>query len=84
MIKKNTFAEKSVENIGVFAQTAATFCKNLIITLVFEKNDNFFAKNWQKLPKLVILKSTPVTLVCAVPSIALPFSGPFSNHGTKM
>jgi hypothetical protein len=35
-----------------FAQTAATFCKNLIITLVFEKNANFspkIGKNRRKL-----------------------------------
>jgi hypothetical protein len=44
---------------GVFAQTTATFCKNLIITLVFEKNANCFAENWQKSPKIVILTSTP-------------------------
>jgi hypothetical protein len=31
----------------------------LIITLVFEKNANFFAENWQKSPKIVIITSTP-------------------------
>jgi hypothetical protein len=34
------------------------FCKNSIITLVFEKNANFFAENWQKLQKIVITTST--------------------------
>jgi hypothetical protein len=38
--------------MGVFAQTTASFCKILIITLVFEKNANFSAKNWQKSQKL--------------------------------
>jgi hypothetical protein len=35
------------------------FCKNLIITLVFVKNANFFAKKWEKLTKIVIITSTP-------------------------
>jgi hypothetical protein len=42
--KKNIFAEKFGENVGFFAQTTATFCKNLIIALVFEKNANFVPK----------------------------------------
>jgi hypothetical protein len=41
---KNIFAEKVGKNIGVFAQIAASFCKNLIITLVFEKRADFFAR----------------------------------------
>jgi hypothetical protein len=32
--------------------------KNFTITLVFEKNA-FFAENWQKLAKIVIITSTP-------------------------
>jgi hypothetical protein len=43
----------------LFAQTTASFCKKLIITLVFEKNANFFAENWQKSQKTVIITSTP-------------------------
>jgi hypothetical protein len=35
------------------------FAKKLIITLVFEKNANFVAKNWQKSQKIVIITSTP-------------------------
>jgi hypothetical protein len=31
----------------------------VIITLVFEKNANFFAENWQKSQKIVIITSTP-------------------------
>jgi hypothetical protein len=31
----------------------------MIITLVFEKNANFFAENWQKSQKIVIITSTP-------------------------
>jgi hypothetical protein len=56
---QNVFAEKYGKNIGFFAQTTVTFCKNLIVTLVFEKNANFFAENWQKSPKIVIITSTP-------------------------
>jgi hypothetical protein len=37
----------------------AIFGKNLIITLAFEKNANFFAENWQKSQKIVIITSTP-------------------------
>jgi hypothetical protein len=37
------------------------FAKIEIITLVFEKNANFFAENWQKSPKIVIITSTPGT-----------------------
>jgi hypothetical protein len=34
--------------------------KKLIIKLVFKKkNANFFAKNWEKSPKIVIITSTP-------------------------
>jgi hypothetical protein len=35
------------------------FYKNLIITLVFEKNANFFAENYKKSQKIVIITSTP-------------------------
>jgi hypothetical protein len=45
--------------LAFFAQTTASFCKNVIITLVFEKNANFFAENWQKSQKIVIITSTP-------------------------
>jgi hypothetical protein len=41
-----------------FAQTTVSFCKNWIITLVFEKNA-IFAENWQKSQKIVIITSTP-------------------------
>jgi hypothetical protein len=45
--------------MAFFAQTTASFCKNVIITLVFEKNATFFAENWQKSQKIVIKTSTP-------------------------
>jgi hypothetical protein len=31
----------------------------MIITLVFKKNANFFAENWEKSQKIVIITSTP-------------------------
>jgi hypothetical protein len=31
--------------LAFFAQTVAAFCQKLIITLIFEKNANFFAEN---------------------------------------
>jgi hypothetical protein len=56
----NIFAEKFSENIGVFLlKLLLVFAKIVIITLVFEKNANFFAENWQKSPKIVIITSTP-------------------------
>jgi hypothetical protein len=43
------------------AQSKAKLCKKLIITLVFEKNDNFFAENCRKSQKIVIITSTPAS-----------------------
>jgi hypothetical protein len=39
--------------LAFFTQTTA------IITLVFEKNANSFAENWQKSQKIVIITSIP-------------------------
>jgi hypothetical protein len=47
------------KKLAFFAQSKAKLCKNWIITLVFEKNANFFAENWQKSQKSVIITSTP-------------------------
>jgi hypothetical protein len=58
MILKNIFSKKVGGKKAFFAQNTASFCKILIITLVCEKNANFFAENWQKSPKIVILTST--------------------------
>jgi hypothetical protein len=44
--------------LAFFAQNKAKLCKRLIITLVFEKNANFFAENCQKSQKIVIITST--------------------------
>jgi hypothetical protein len=45
--------------LAFLAQNKAKLCKNLIITLVFEKNANVFAENWQKSPKILAITSTP-------------------------
>jgi hypothetical protein len=39
----NIFAEKFSEKMAFLARNKAKLCKILIITLVFEKNANFFA-----------------------------------------
>jgi hypothetical protein len=44
-----------------YAETTVSCYKNLIITLVFDKNANFIAENWQKSQKIVIIASTPGT-----------------------
>jgi hypothetical protein len=56
---KNIFAEKFSKKLAFFVQTTASFCKNVIITLVFQKNANFLAENWRKSPKIVIITSPP-------------------------
>jgi hypothetical protein len=44
-------AKNLAKILAFFVQPTARFCKNLIITLIFEKNANFFAENWQKITK---------------------------------
>jgi hypothetical protein len=45
---------------GVFLlKLLLLFAKNFIVTLVFEKNANFFAEIWQASPKIVVITSTP-------------------------
>jgi hypothetical protein len=45
--------------MAFLTQNKAKLCKIFIITLVFEENANFFAENWQKSQKKVIITSTP-------------------------
>jgi hypothetical protein len=59
MIFKIVSPKNSAKILAFFAQTTASFRKKLIITLAFEKNANFFAENWQKSPKIMIITSTP-------------------------
>jgi hypothetical protein len=51
--------KKIAKKLAFLTQNKAKICKILIITLVFEKNANFFAENWQKTHKIVIITSTP-------------------------
>jgi hypothetical protein len=51
--------KNSAKKLAFLTQNKAKLCKNLIITLVFEKNANFFAENCQKLQKIVIITSVP-------------------------
>jgi hypothetical protein len=52
-------AKNSAKKLAFLTENKAKLCKFLIITLVFEKNANFFAKNCQKSQKIVIITSTP-------------------------
>jgi hypothetical protein len=45
--------------MAFFTQNKAKIYKILIIPMVFEKNANFFAENWRKSQKIVIITSTP-------------------------
>jgi hypothetical protein len=53
------FLPKKFRKRAFFTQNKAKLCKILIITLVFEKNAIFFAENWQKSQKIMIITSTP-------------------------
>jgi Ni,Fe-hydrogenase III small subunit len=60
MIFKIFSPKNSAKKIGILTQNKAKLCKILIITLVFEKNANFFAENCRKSQKILIITSTPV------------------------
>jgi hypothetical protein len=45
MIFKNIFAESSAKKLAFLTENKANFFFKLMITLVFEKNANFFAEN---------------------------------------
>jgi hypothetical protein len=55
------FSPKNSANkkLAFLTRDKVKICKLLIITLVFEKNANFFAENGQKSQKIVIITSTP-------------------------
>jgi hypothetical protein len=59
MIIKMFSPKNSAKKLAFLTQNKGKLCKILIITLVFEKNANFFAENWQKSQKIVIITSTP-------------------------
>jgi hypothetical protein len=51
-------AKNSAKKLAFFTQNKAKLCKFLIVTLDFEKNTNFLAKNCRKSQKIVIITST--------------------------
>jgi hypothetical protein len=51
--------KNSAKKLAFSTQNNAKLCKILTITLVFEKNANFFAENCRKSQKIVIITSTP-------------------------
>jgi hypothetical protein len=51
--------KNSTKKLAFGAQNKSKLFKILITTLDFKKNANFFAENWQKSQKLVIITSTP-------------------------
>jgi hypothetical protein len=51
--------KKSAKKLAVLTQNKAKLFNNMIITLFFEKNANFFAENCRKSQKSVIITSTP-------------------------
>jgi hypothetical protein len=59
MILKIFSPKKIAKKWAFLTENTAKLCEILIITLVFEKNANFFAENWQKSQKIVIITSTP-------------------------
>jgi hypothetical protein len=59
MIFKIFSPKNLAKKLAFLTQNKAKLCKILIITLVFEKNAKFFAKNCRKLQKIVIITSTP-------------------------
>jgi hypothetical protein len=59
MILKIFLLKNSAKKLAFLTQNKAKLCKNLIVTLVFEKNANIFAKHWRKSQKIVIITSVP-------------------------
>jgi hypothetical protein len=45
--------------MAFLTRTKGNLAEKVIITLVFEKNAYFFAENWQKSQKMVIITSVP-------------------------
>jgi hypothetical protein len=59
MIFKIFSPKNLAKNSAFFTPIKGKFAEKVIITLVFEKNANFFAENVQKSQKIVIITSTP-------------------------
>jgi hypothetical protein len=59
MIFKIFSRKFSAKKLAFLTQNKSKLCIILIITLVFEKNANFFAENCRKSQKIVFITSTP-------------------------
>jgi hypothetical protein len=70
MIFKIFSPKNSAKKLAFLTQNKAKLCKIFIITLVFEKNANFFAENCRKSPKIVIITSVPGRSPCRVPNFS--------------
>jgi hypothetical protein len=80
MILKIFSPKNLTKKMALFVQTIASFCKDLIITLVFEKNAIIFAENWQKSLKIVIITSTPdKVMFCIFVPVRYVYIEPLKN-----
>jgi hypothetical protein len=59
MILKIFSPKQFGKKIGIFTQNKAKLFKKINITMVFDKNANFFVENCLKFQKIVIITSTP-------------------------
>jgi hypothetical protein len=59
MVLKIFSPKNSAKKLVFLTQNKAKLCKIWIITLIFEKNANFFVENGRKSQKIVIITSTP-------------------------
>jgi hypothetical protein len=58
------FLPKNLAKIfAFFAQTTVSFCKNCYHNIGFWEKRQFFAENWKKSPKIVIITSTPGSVI---------------------
>jgi hypothetical protein len=65
MIFKIFSPKNLAKKLAFLTKNKAKFSKKLIITLVFKKNAKFFAENWEKSQKIVIITLTPgCTCIC--------------------
>jgi hypothetical protein len=64
MILKRFSQKNLAKKSAFFTHSKGNFAKKVIITLVFEKNANFFAENWEKSQKIVIITSVPGHTAC--------------------
>jgi hypothetical protein len=74
---KNIFGK----TFAFYAPTTAIFL--MILTLVFEKNANFFAENWQKSQKIAVITSTPGCMIqpgCGLCNIATSVQELYVGH----